>query len=49
MFNKEDLVFEKLSNGKYIMAANRYGNVEKGFFNDMDLTKLSGIYKIEIR
>jgi hypothetical protein len=49
MFNIGDLVFEKLSNGKYFMIANRYGSVEKNFFNKNDLNKLSRIFKIEIR
>jgi len=42
-----ELVFKKLSNGKYIMIANRYGEIEKGFFTDEDLNylKLEGLYR----
>jgi hypothetical protein len=49
MFNIGDLVFEKLSNGNYIMIANRYGSIEKSFFSKNDLVKLSKIFRIEIR
>ncbi len=49
MYYCGEFVFRKLSNGKYIMIANRYGEIEKGFFTDEDLNYLKKVYKIEIR
>lgn len=49
ILNEYDLIFEKITDGLYVMIANRFGQVTDCVYEKETIDKLAQSYKVAIR